>query len=197
MREPRFGAETRIRRRDREEQFLDAEGAFDQRFDFAVARKLDGTKRCRARVVLGINDGEPRNVEPRLAGKIPNSRLRPHERRRQISRKFTGQRELQRVAVAGVDDGGRERRLLSRPEHKLLKMRVMIHRLEVGKAPRGCQRYADGRAKPRAVRLWPPRALYREIPRPETARLIRVPSRVRVPVRCGASIDRTGTRRRR
>ena len=135
MREPRFGAKTRIRRRDRQQQFFDAEAALDQRFDFAIACKLDGAKRCGARIVLCIDDREPRNVEPRLAGKVANPRLGPDERRREISRKFAGQRELQSVAVAGVNDGGRKRRLQSRPEHKLLKMRVMIHRLEVGKAP--------------------------------------------------------------
>ena len=59
-----------------------------RRAKVAVARKLDRAKRCCTRIILGIDDREPRNVESRFAGEVADARFRTDERRGQVAGKF-------------------------------------------------------------------------------------------------------------
>jgi hypothetical protein len=95
---------------DRREQRAVGERALDQRACAPVASHACRDLRRGGRIVGGCDDRQARDVEPGLRRRVADARLRSDERRGEVARERAGERELQRLAVARMDERRRQRR---------------------------------------------------------------------------------------
>ena len=134
MRQPALGAQAGFRVDHGTQQVLVAEAALDQRRDLSLAREVGRACAGRFRIVGRVDDREARDVEPRLAGEIADARFGPDQRGVEIAGEGAGQRDLQRVKVAGEHDSRHERRQEAGSFDQLLEMRSRQHRCSVSSA---------------------------------------------------------------
>ena len=127
MREPALRTQSRVGRGDGREQVAIAHAAFDQHRYLALACDLGGARSRRSWIVVGIDDRQARDVEPRFGGGIANPAFGAHQNRRQVAGKRPRKRELKRIAVARMHDRRRKRRAHPDFLDKALKLRAHGH----------------------------------------------------------------------
>jgi len=127
MRQPPLGTQPRARVGHRSEQVLVREAASDQRGHRAFAREFGGAQTCRPRLVGGVHDGQPRNIQPGKVRGVADSHLGADQRRNEVPGEGTGERHLQRLAVAGVGHRRGQRRPEPGPFGQPLEVRASSH----------------------------------------------------------------------
>ena len=134
-----------FRRGDRAHQVVRVEAALDERPHVAILGQLRRALGGGKGFVGRVDQFDAGEVKARLGGGVGDASFRPDEHRRQVTGELSGQGDLQRIAVAGIDHRRGKRREVADPINEPLEVGANGHQSQRGKAGRGCQPCADGR----------------------------------------------------
>jgi hypothetical protein len=78
-------------------------------------------------LIRRIDQVDARQVEARLGGRVGDTTLRPDQHRRQVAGELPGQRDLQRIAIAGIHHRRRQRWQIADPINEPLEVGTKGH----------------------------------------------------------------------
>ena len=100
--QPALAAEPGLRRGHGSHEVIGIKAALDERADLAALRQCHRALCCRKGFIRRIDDVDSGKVEPCERRGVADTFFRSDQHRRQVTRKSARQRDLQRIAIAGV-----------------------------------------------------------------------------------------------
>jgi hypothetical protein len=127
MGEPPLPAQAGFRRGDGAHQVVGVEAALDERPHLTLFGELRSALGSRKGLIRRVDQVDARQVEARLGGSVGDATLRPDQHRRQVAGELSGQRDLQRITIAGIDDRRRKRWQIAGPISEPLEVGATSH----------------------------------------------------------------------